>query len=137
MGTIWTFRALTTLRNEYWYIPMLATVAFLTLQEHRVSPMLTETLIKACKCLSEMKSIYPLAADALNAIRGAFRMTDMLVPEYLKEYLGSRTGRMKDGLLHHAAAKFMLKMDPSNKNRDEVRYQELLDELDDVELQSS
>ena len=134
MDTIWTFRAFASLNGEYWYIPMLATVACMTLQEHNTSPMLTETIIKACKCLYEMLTVYPLAADALAAIRGAFKRANMSVPVYLKEYLCTKSGHMKDGLLHHATAKFILDVGVSNENRDEIRYQELLDELDDVEL---
>ncbi|KAF3011008.1 hypothetical protein E8E13_010819 [Curvularia kusanoi] len=34
MNTIWTFRAFTSLSSEYHYIPVLAAVAFMTLQEH-------------------------------------------------------------------------------------------------------
>jgi hypothetical protein len=136
MDTIWTFRAFASLNGEYWYIPMLATVACITLQEHSTSPMLTSTIIKACKCLYEMLTVYPLAADALAAIRGAFKRVNMPVPMYLKEHLGTKSGHMKDGLLHHAAAKLILGVGVgvSNENRNEIRYQELLDELDDVEL---
>jgi hypothetical protein len=134
MDTIWTFRAFASLNGEYWYIPMLATVACMTLQEHSTSPMLTETIIKACKCLYEMLTVYPLAADALAAIRGAFKRANMPVPVYLKQYLGTKSGHTKDGLLHHAAAKFILGVGVSNENRDDIRYQELLDELDEVEL---
>ncbi|KAJ8113959.1 hypothetical protein OPT61_g4046 [Boeremia exigua] len=137
MNTIWTFRAYTSLNEEYWYIPMLATVAFMTFREHTESPILTETLIKACKCLHEMTSVYPMAADALNAIRGAFKRKGMPVPTYLQASLGSGLAHMKDGLLHHAAAKLMPEVDLQSDARDEVRYQELLDELDDVEIQES
>jgi hypothetical protein len=58
----------------------------------------------------------------------------MPVPVYLKQYLGTKSGHTKDGLLHHAAAKFILGVGVSNENRDDIRYQELLDELDEVEL---
>ena len=134
MDTIWTFRAFASLNGEYWYIPMLATVACMTLQEHNTSPMLTETIIKACKCLYEMLTLYPLAADALAAIRGAFKRANMPVPVYLKEYLGTKSAHTKDGLLHHASAKLILGVGVLSENRDDIRYQELLDELDDVEL---
>lgn len=137
MDTIWTFRALTSLSGEYWYIPMLATVAFMTLREHTESPILTEAIIKACKCLHEMKSMYPLASDALSAIRGAFKRIGVSVPTYLQRFLESGTRRTADGLLHHAAAKLMPEAGLSNETRSEVRYQELLDELDDVELKGS
>lgn len=132
--TIWTFRALSSLRGEYWYIPMLATVAFMTLREHTESPMLTETLVKACKCLHEMSSIYPLASDALSAIRGAFKRIGIVVPIYLQAFLDTGVGHTTDGLLHHAAAKLMPHLHLSNESSSEIRYQELLDELDDVEL---
>ncbi|KAJ4992891.1 hypothetical protein SVAN01_01595 [Stagonosporopsis vannaccii] len=137
MDTIWMFRAFTSLNGEYWYIPMLATVALMILREHTESPMLTETLIKACKCLHEMTSMYPLAFDALRAIRGAFKRIGMSAPTYLQAFLGSGVRHTADGLLHHAAAKLMPDAASSSEARSEVRYQELLDELDDVELKES
>jgi len=137
METIWTFRAFSSLNGEYWYIPMLATVAFMTLREHTESPMLTEALIKACKCLNEMTFMYPLASDALLAIRGAFKRIGISVPVYLQGFLAYGAAHTADGLLHHAAAKLMPDENVSSEIRSEVRYQELLDELDDVELKGS
>jgi hypothetical protein len=58
----------------------------------------------------------------------------MPVPVYLNEYLGTRSAHTKDGLLHHASAKLILGVGVLNENRDEIRYQELLDELDYVEI---
>lgn len=137
LDTIWTFRAFTSLHGEYWYIPLLATVSLMTFQDHTDRPMLTDTLIKACKCLDEMSLVYPLAADALSAIRGAFKRTETPIPKYLEGYLGNRVGRMKDGLLHHAAARLMPHLNLCDQTGDGVRYQELLDELDDIELEGS
>jgi hypothetical protein len=134
METIWTFRALTSLYGEYWYIPILATVGFMTFREHAHSPVLTETLIKACKSLDEMTGTYPLAIDALSAIRGAFKRTGMPVPTYLQAFLGSEARHAKDGLLHHAVAKLMPEEDWTSESREELRYQELLDELEDARM---
>lgn len=133
MDTIWTFRAFTSLNDEYWYIPMLATVAFMTSREHARSPVLTETLIKACKCLDEMAATYPLATDALRAVRGVFNRTGVSVPTYLQAFLGSGARHRKDGLLHHAVAKLMPEVWTGEK-REELRYQELLDEFEDEEM---
>ena len=58
----------------------------------------------------------------------------MPVPVYLKKYLCTKSGHMKDGLLRHATAKLISDVGISHENRDEIRYQELLDELDDVGL---
>jgi hypothetical protein len=113
---------------------MLATVAFMTSREHAHSPVLTETLIKACKSLEEMTVTYPLATDALSAIRGAFKRTGMPVPTYLQVFLGSGARHVKDGLLHHTVAKLMPEEDWTSEIREELRYQELLDELEDVEM---
>lgn len=78
-----------------------------------------------------------MAADALSVIRGAFKMTGTTIPMYLEDYLGSGAGHMKDGLLHHAAARLMPHMNLSDQTTDQLRYQELLDELDDIELVGS
>ena len=113
---------------------MLATVAFIAFREHTNNPVQTETLIKACKCLHELTATNPLAADALSAVRGAFKRTGIPLPTCLQSFLGSETRHRKDGLLHFAAAKLMPDEDRSNEAMEEVRYQELLDELDGAEL---
>lgn len=130
MDTIWTFRAFTNLNGEYWYIPMLTTIACMTFREHTDSPVQTETLIKACKCLHELTAIYPLASDALSAILGAFKKTGTPLPTYLQRFLGSGVRHRKDGLLHRAAAKLMPDENWTHEAMGEMRYQELLDELD-------
>ena len=112
---------------------MLATIAFMTFCEHAHSPVLTETLIKACKCLHEMTPMYTLAADALSAIRGAFKRAGLPVPTYLQTFLNSGITHGNDGLLHRAVAKLM-PGEGWSSDGDELRYQELLEELDDLEI---
>jgi hypothetical protein len=134
MNTIWTFRALTNLHSEYWYMPMLATVAFVSFREAEGIPALRETLVKSCKCLGEMATIYPLASDALSAIRGAFRRAGMPVPVYLQPFLVPGVRHREDGLLHHAIARLMPGRDPKSEDTKELRYQDLLNELENVEM---
>lgn len=131
MNTIWTFRAFTSLKSEYCYIPILATVAFMTLQEHSVSLILTETLIKACRCLYELSSEYPLATDALSATRGAFKKLNMPVPMCIRDYLACRSRHTQDGLLHGAIARLMLTIGAANVGGSLVRFQDFLDALDE------
>jgi hypothetical protein len=134
MNTIWTFRALTSLHSEYWHMPMLATVAFVSFREADGIPALRETLVKACKCLDEMKLMYPLARDALSAIRGVFGRTGMSVPAYLQAFLVPAVGHREDGLLHHAVVRVMPERDSKNGDTQELRYQDLLNDLEDVEI---
>jgi hypothetical protein len=136
MDTIWTYRAFASLNAEYWYNHTLATVAFISFREHENSSVQTEILIKACKCLHEMTELFPLAVDSLSAIRGAFKLAGMAVPTYLQPFLENGINHRKDGLLHHSAAKLLPGGDLSSTNaaQQEMRYQELLDELDSIGL---
>lgn len=134
MDTIWTFRAFTSLNSEYWYIPMLATIVFVTLRENTYNPILTEALIKACKCLDEMAVKFLLASDALSAIRGALKRTGMPMPAYLRAFLGPGIRHRKDGLLHHAVARLMPEEGSGIGDGEELRYQDLFDELVDLDI---
>lgn len=115
-------------------MPMLATVAFVSFREAERIPALRETLVKACKCLDEMTIMYPLASDVLSAIRGAFRRTGMSVPAYLQVFLVPGVRHREDGLLHHAVARLMPERDSKNEDTEELRYQDLLNDLEDVEM---
>lgn len=83
-----------------------------------------------------MTAMFPLAADSLSAIRGAFKLAGMVVPAYLEPFLGPAIKHRKDGLLHHSAAKLLPEkgLPVSNSDRQEMMYQELLDELDSIGL---
>lgn len=65
MSTTWTFRALYTLRLEYWMIQSRAFCAFLVLFDLDSSPIQVETFIKACRALSELGETYTTANDVL------------------------------------------------------------------------
>lgn len=113
---------------------MLATVAFITFREAERIPPLRETLVKACKCLDEMTVMYPPASDTLSAISGAFKRTGMPIPVYVQAFLVSRIRHREDGLLHHAVARLMPEEVTKSEERAELRYQDLLNELKDVEM---
>ena len=133
MDTIWTFRAFASLNTEYWFMHILGTIAFVTFREHADNPVLAQTTIKACKGLLELTERYPLAADVLTAIRGAFEIAGMPVPTYLQTFLGGAKHR-RDGLLHHAAGSVLPSEERTDESAGETRYQELLDELDGIGL---
>jgi hypothetical protein len=135
MDTMWTYRAFAALNVEYWYTHTLATIAFVIFRDHAQSSILRETLTKACKYLHELTVRFPLAADSLTAIRGAFKLAGLPVPIYLQPFM-SKLRPSKDRLLSHSAAK----LPPGNYNLktisdgEEWKYHQLLDELDDLEI---
>lgn len=133
MDTVWSFRAFASLNTEYWYMHTLATVGFITFRDHTNSPVQTETIIKACKCLQELEERFVLASDALSAIRGAFKMAHMPVPTYLRPFLG-HVKHSEDGLLHHATAYILPSEGQPDEAADDTKYRELIEELEGVGL---
>ena len=138
MTAIWAFRALSILRTDYWLMHPISTAAFIVLNNLQHGSDEVETLVRASQCLREMTSAFPLAADCLSTINGAFKRARLQVPAYAHRYFAEARHR-KEGLMHHAIAAIMPTEDSesSTSNRHSTwgpSFQELLDELDEITL---
>lgn len=80
MTAIWAFGALSILRTDYWLMHPISTCAFIVLNNLQHGSEEVETLVRAGQCLREMKSAFPLAADCLSTINGAFKSARLQVP---------------------------------------------------------
>ena len=130
-SAIWTFRAFSILRFEYWLTHALGTAAYIAIRESENTPIQIDTLVRACQCLHEMKVSLPLATDVLSGINAVFKRYRLQVPEYMKKYFAT-TRHRKDGLLHHAVAALLPDIMEGGRVgiRAELQLQELLDEFD-------
>ena len=135
VSAVWTFRAFSILRFEYWLSHALGTAAYIVVSEFKGGPTLMDTLIRACQCLHEMRVSLPLATDVLSGIEAAFKRYRLPMPEHLRKYFVTPIPR-KDGLMHHAVAALLPNSieDNLNRGRAELQLQELLDGLDDIEI---
>jgi hypothetical protein len=131
-STIWTFRAYSILRHEYWLNSPITNVAFITMHESASNPMAMEALVKACQCLSEMSELLPLSADCLVAIHGAIKSSKLQLPEYVMRYFKAKNLKArKDGLMHRTIATILPGQNNETQDREqEVMLEELLDDFD-------
>ncbi|KAF4337567.1 nitrogen assimilation transcription factor nit-4 [Fusarium beomiforme] len=92
MSTIWHFRALYTLRNEFWLIQASSVCAFKVLFAIEESPIQLETFIKACRALMELREAYPVAEDVVYSIESVIKNKKVNLPSYAKEYMPNGAG---------------------------------------------
>lgn len=135
MTIIWTFRAFGQLRFEYYLTHPLGTVAYILLMQHDGTEVQMDTLVRACQCLHEMRTMLPLAADVLSGIRAAFRLYKQGIPEYMARYFSSLRHR-SDGLLHHTVASLLphSAQDTEDGYWVDVQLQALLKEFDNFDV---
>lgn len=138
MTAIWAFGALSILRTDYWLMHPISTCAFIVLNNLQHGSEEVETLVRAGQCLREMKSAFPLAADCLSTINGAFKSARLQVPAYAHRYF-TEIRHQKEGLMNHATAAIMPIEDSESPTSTRhsmwgPSFQELLDELDGITL---
>ncbi|KAF9766187.1 hypothetical protein IL306_001433 [Fusarium sp. DS 682] len=92
MSTIWHFRALYNLRNEYWLIQASSVCAFKVLFAIEESPIQLETFIKACRALMELRESYPVAEDVIYSIESVIKNKKVNLPSYAREYMPNGAG---------------------------------------------
>jgi hypothetical protein len=130
MSAAWTFRSLACIRFEYWLVHPIGAAAYMALHEREGALVHMDTLVRACKCLDDMRVMLPLATDVLSGIRAAFRRCGLAVPAYLGRYFDAVRHR-KDGLMHHTVAA-LLPTAREDRGPGEMQLQELLDEFDEL-----
>ncbi|KAL2195383.1 hypothetical protein P885DRAFT_13096, partial [Corynascus similis CBS 632.67] len=69
MSTIWTFRALYTLRHEFFNVQLFAVAAFRVLFDFDSDPFRLQTFIRACQALSEMSERFTVARDVMASLQ--------------------------------------------------------------------
>ncbi|KAF5019716.1 hypothetical protein F66182_8259 [Fusarium sp. NRRL 66182] len=102
MSTIWHFRALYTLRNEYWIIQVASVCAFRVLSAIEASPIQLETFIKACRALMDLGEYFPVAQKVLHSIESVVKKRHVQLPSYAKDQLPNGGD---DGVPEFAAVK--------------------------------
>ncbi|KAJ6444887.1 iron sulfur cluster assembly protein [Purpureocillium lavendulum] len=91
MGTIWTFRALYTVRNEFWFAHLLAVCAFRVLYDLDSGPIQVDTFVKACQALYELGGRFHIARDALSSLQSVLTQRNLQVPSYATGYMRIET----------------------------------------------
>ncbi|KAH7118129.1 hypothetical protein B0J13DRAFT_590204 [Dactylonectria estremocensis] len=98
MWTVWHFRALYTLRNEYWMIQAASICAFRVLFDIDASPIQLETFAKACRALVELGESFPVATEVIRSIDSVVKKQRLTLPSYANEHLSSHGGGSSDDL---------------------------------------
>ena len=135
ISVIWTFRAFSCLRFEYWLCHALGTAGYIVVGGTEDSPIQMDTLLRACQCLHEMRVFLPLATDVLCGIHVALKRSGQRVPSFVEKYFAQIHHR-KDGLMHHSVAALLPKATNIARidNGEDVQLQELLAELNGLEI---
>lgn len=132
-SAIWTFRAFSIIRFEYWLTHALGTAAYIVVGSTEDAPIQMDTLMRACHCLYEMHTTLPLATDVLCGIHAALKMCQEPVPAFVGKYFAMLHHR-RDGLMHHSVAALLPDTTDIARvdNGKDVQLQELLNRLDDI-----
>ncbi|KFA68336.1 hypothetical protein S40285_09476 [Stachybotrys chlorohalonatus IBT 40285] len=80
MSTIWTFRALYTVRHEFWHTHPCSVCAFSVLDDIDFGPMQVDIVMKACQVLHEMMERFRLPADFLASFKKALKERRVVLP---------------------------------------------------------
>ncbi|PHH66131.1 hypothetical protein CDD81_194 [Ophiocordyceps australis] len=89
MNTIWNFRSLYSVQNEFWFTHLLAVCAFRVLFDLDLGPLQVDTFAKACRALHEMSGRFRIARDSLASIRSVLTQQNIRLPACATTYLGT------------------------------------------------
>jgi hypothetical protein len=87
VATLWAFRALYSIRNEFWLCQLLSVAAFRVLHDLESGPIHTDTFIKACQGLYELGERFALATDVLSSIQAVLKRDNIVLPSFATKQL--------------------------------------------------
>lgn len=82
MSTLWTYRALYSIGNEFWLCQLLSAAAFRVLHDLDSGPIQVDTFIKACQGLNELSGRFNLARDVLSSIQAVLKRDNVPLPSF-------------------------------------------------------
>lgn len=92
MSTIWTFRALYTVRHEFYNTQLFSVAAFRTLFDFESSPTRLQTFMRACQALSELSERFTVARDVMASLQSVVVPRKLHIPSFLKAHLNVEVG---------------------------------------------
>ncbi|KAH7323183.1 hypothetical protein B0I35DRAFT_477066 [Stachybotrys elegans] len=90
MAGVWTFRALYSIRREYWAMQGCFAAAVAMLEYLVPGTVQVDTFAKACQALTEIGELLPLANSFLEGIKGLVKLSKVSIPRYGSKYLLDR-----------------------------------------------
>ncbi|PHH80039.1 hypothetical protein CDD80_3028 [Ophiocordyceps camponoti-rufipedis] len=101
MGTIWTFRALYTARNEFWLTHLLAVCAFRVVFDLDSGPIQLDTFLKACQALNELGERFHIARDSLASLQSVLAQHNIRLPAFASRHLRIEAGTCRATVMRH------------------------------------
>jgi hypothetical protein len=101
INTIWTFRALYTVRHEFWLTHLFLVCAFRVLYDLSEEPIRLDTFVKACQGLHELSERFNIAKDALSALQQILREQNLQLPPFATRVLRNRIEGVRPGLMRY------------------------------------
>ncbi|KAL2139972.1 hypothetical protein VTI28DRAFT_4449 [Corynascus sepedonium] len=92
MSTIWTFRALYTVRHEFYNTQLFSVAAFRTLFDFESSSIRLQTFLRACQALSELSERFTVARDVMASLQSVVVQRKLHIPSFLKTHLNVEVG---------------------------------------------
>ncbi|EXA30767.1 hypothetical protein FOVG_17870 [Fusarium oxysporum f. sp. pisi HDV247] len=107
ISAIWHFRALYTLRNEYWMIQASSVCAFRVVLAIESSPIQLETFVKAYQALAELGESFPVAKDVMLSIKSVVKKQRLRVPSCAQKHLSNQVEDKEDSVIEPTVVKIL------------------------------
>lgn len=104
MSTIWTFRALYTVRHEFWHTLPCSVCAFRVVDDLNSGPMQAETFMRACQVLNEMMERFRLPADVLSSLNMVLKERQVILPPSTLKIFNAEITATGPTIMQHTVA---------------------------------
>lgn len=101
MNTIWTFRALYTVRYEFWLAHLLAVCAFRMVFVVNLEPARLDTFVKACQGLYELGERFGIARDVLDSVQALLRKHKLQLPASATKLMSEKVQSFRPGVMRY------------------------------------
>lgn len=121
MSTLWAFRALYTVRHEFFNAQLCSIAAFRVLFDLESSPFQLQTFIRACQALYELGERFPIAGDVLASLQSVVKQRSLHLPLFAEKHLSVEVSAV-GSIMQHTAVLAALRTDSSiQKEPDRLR----------------
>ena len=139
MSTIWTFRALYTVRHEFWHTLPCSVCAFRVVDDLNSGLMQAETFMRACQVLNEMLERFRLPADVLASLKTALKERRVILPSSTVKILNAEITATGPTIMQYtvAAAAKEKRTQSQSKDPNHVRILTISDIITPKEIEIS
>jgi hypothetical protein len=135
ISTLWTFRALYTLRNEMWCMQGFLSAATSLLFHLQQGSAELDSFVKACQGLFEMSERMPLSLALLSVVRNLVALHRIQIPYSGQSFFSATAQRWTTAYLHNYKVLTVMKdVDGARENTKvrEFTFSDLVAQVEDL-----